>query len=85
MSQLQQLISQVSDAERQIKEQIGKLESFKSANDKLLDQIAEGLSGSAKGHDQRMQAQIEQTKSQIDKTIGQLQQTEAALQRARMI
>jgi uncharacterized phage infection (PIP) family protein YhgE len=85
MSQLQQLIAAVANADRQVKEQIGKLESFKSANDKLLNQVTAELAGSTKGHDRKMQAQIEQTKTQIDKTIRQLQQTSTALQRVQMI
>ena len=85
MSMVQELISAVVAAERQIDDQIGKLTSYKSQIDSVAQRIEASLSGSQEDYANRMIAQLAATKSQVEATLGSLQAAKEKLLRVRMI
>ena len=85
MSMVQQLISAVAEAERQIDEQISRLRNYGTEIDEVARRISAAFSGSQTESDQQMLQQIAQTKKQVDQTIERLQIAKDKLIRIRMI
>ena len=85
MSMVQELIAAVTNAERQIDEQIGKLRSYKAEIDSVAQRIESALLGSQQEYNKQMMDQLTATKAQVDSTLGFLQDAKDKLLRVRMI
>lgn len=85
MSMVQDLIAAVMLSEREIDQQIQALNSYNQHIEKSIAEAQQLLVGSVKGHDKKVNAQLQQTSKQVKETISQLQQTKIALERVRMI
>ena len=83
MSMIQELISAVTDSERQIDDQIMKLNSYLQQIEITSKKVDEALSGVKYGED--MINQLLQTKQQINNTIGYLQTAKDRLIQVRMV
>lgn len=85
MSMVQQLISSVTNAERQLDEQISKLNSYLIEVDNVSMRVDNAFAGSSVNYGQRMIQQLAQTKEQVRTTIGTLQAAKDKLAKVRMI
>lgn len=85
MSMVTELIAAVSNAERQIDEQVARLRSFQKEIASVQRRTEAALSGSTQPYEQRMLEQLSQTDRQITDTIGRLQDAREKLTRVRMI
>ncbi len=85
MSMIMELISAITNAERQIDDQIGKLNSYKSEMQQVTHQIENAFGESQSQDAQTMLQQIAMTEKQIDETIGNLQNAKEKLLRVRTI
>lgn len=85
MSMVQQLISAVTNAERQIDEQMSKLNSYSGEIDEVTQRVDAAFSGSQREYGQQMLQQLFQTKQQVDQTIERLQTAKDKLIQVRMV
>lgn len=85
MSMVMELISAVSNAERQIDNQISKLQSYQGEIENVLQRANAAFSGSTNQHGQNMIDQLSQTKQQVADTISRLQNAKEKLIQVRMI
>ncbi|MBR6707640.1 MAG: hypothetical protein IKI84_13345 [Clostridia bacterium] len=85
MSMVQQMISAIVNAQRQIDDQIMKLRSYLSEIEKTSARVHNALEGSTLDYESRMQAQLARTRQQVEESIGRLQDAKEKLQRVRMI
>ena len=85
MSMVTELIAAVSNAERQIDDQIAKLKSFQGEIDSAKQRADAAFSGSTVSCGQRMIEQLSQTNQQITDTIGRLQNAKDKLIQVRMV
>ncbi len=85
MSMVTELIAAVSGAERQIDDQIAKLQSYQNEIDAVQQQADAAFSGSTVQHGQRMIEQLSKTKQQVADTINRLQSAKQKLTQVRMI
>lgn len=85
MSLVQELIAAVTNAERQIDDQIAKLTNYSSEISQVTQKVQSAFEGSQREYGQKMLQQLAQTKSDVDKTIGQLQEAKTKLTQVRMI
>lgn len=85
MSMVQQLISAVTNAERQIDEQMSKLNSYSGEIDEVTQRVDAAFSGSQREYGQQMLQQLSQTKQQVDQTIERLQTAKDKLIQVRMV
>ena len=85
MSMIMELIAAIANAERQIDDQIGKLNSYKSEMQQVTSQIENAFGGSQSQDAQTMLQQITVTEKQIDQTIGNLQNAKKKLLRVRTV
>lgn len=85
MSMVQQLIAAVTNAERQIDEQIMKLQSYQSEIDQLTIHVQDTLGGSEQQYAQKMMQQLALTRKEVTETVGRLQAAKEKLLRVRMI
>ena len=85
MSMVMELISAVTNAERQIDDQISKLQSYQSEIDSVSQRVNAAFSGSTDQYGQNMINQLSQTKRQVSDTIGRLQNAKSKLVQVRMI
>ena len=85
MSMIMELISAVTNAERQIDDQISKLRSYESELDRVSQRVDAAFGGSAMQYGQHMTEQLSQTKKQVTDTIGRLQNAKDKLTQVRMI
>lgn len=85
MSMVTELISAVSNAERQIDDQISKLQSFQTELDTVSRRVDAAFSGSTVEYGKNMMDKISQTKQQVSETISRLQEAKDKLIRVRMI
>jgi flagellar biosynthesis chaperone FliJ len=80
-----ELIGAITDAERQIDEQISRLQSYQSEIELVQRRVDAALSGSTAQHGNNMIDQLTRTKQQISDTIGRLQIAKEKLTQVRMI
>ena len=85
MSMVQELIAAVAHAERNLDQQIGKLNSYRSRIDAVAQRIESALSGSQQEYNRRMLDQLSKTRTQVDSTLTSLQAAKDKLLRVRMI
>ena len=85
MSMIMELISAISNAERQIDEQIGKLNSYKSQIAQVKNQVESAFGGSQSQDANEMLQQLSTTESEINETISNLQNAKDKLLRVRSI
>ena len=85
MSMVTELIAAVSNAERQIDDQISKLQSYLSEIDNVQKRVDAAFSGSTVQYGQNMIEQLASTKQQVTDTVGRLQGAKDKLSQVRMI
>ena len=85
MSMVQQLISAVTNAERQIDDQISKLRSYGAEIDQVTQRVETDFRGSQRDYGQKMLQQLSNTKKQVEQTIERLQTAKDKLIQVRMI
>ncbi len=85
MSMVQQIIAAVSAAERQIDDQIGKLNSYIGEIDKVTNRANAAFEGSTQNYGSDMIQQLTATKSQVNQAIEKLQVAKEKLLRVRTI
>ena len=85
MSMVQELIAAVGNSERQIDEQVAKLNSYKGEIDRVAERIEAALSGSQQFYNKQMLDQLSATKNQVETTLNSLQAAKDKLSRVRMI
>ena len=85
MSMVQQLIAAVTNAERQIDEQMMKLRIYEADVDQVKIKVDNALHGSEQEYAQQMMQQLDLTKTQVQTTINQRQAAKDKLERVRMI
>lgn len=85
MSMVQDLIAAVSNAERQLDEQISKLNSYINEIEQVSQRVDAAFSGSGKDYGNQMLQQLTITKSQVSDTINRLQVAKDKLIQVRMI
>ena len=69
MSMVQELIAAVTNAERQIDDQIMKLRSYADEMDKATQRVDAAFRGSEKQYGQQMVEQLSMTKTQVNATL----------------
>ena len=85
MSMITELIAAISNAERQIDDQIGKLNSYKSQISQVKTQVENAFGGSQSQDANAMLQQLSSTETQINETISNLQNAKDKLLRVRAI
>jgi len=85
MSMVQELIAAVTNAERQIDDQIMKLQSYVGEIDKVTQRVDSAFGGSGKEFGKQMLQQLSMTKTQVNDTLGRLQEAKIKLVQVRMI
>lgn len=85
MSMIQELIAAVTNAERQIDEQIMKLRSYTVEIDKVTERVNAAFLGSERHYDKQMMQQLTITKTQVNDTILRLQTAKDKLIQVRMV
>lgn len=85
MSMVTDLIAAVTNAERQIDEQIMRLKSYQSEIETVSKRADAAFSGSTVQYGQKMIEQLSQTSQQINDTINRLQAAKEKLIQVRMI
>lgn len=77
--------AEVTNAERQIDEQMMKLRIYEADVDQVKIKVDNALHGSEQEYAQQMMQQLDLTKTQVQTTINQLQAAKDKLERVRMI
>lgn len=85
MSMIQELIAAVSNAERNIDDQISKLTAYKQQVEQVSSRVDTALAGSSQDYGTRMLQQLSVTGSQVDQTIAALQSAKQKLAQVRMV
>lgn len=85
LSKIMELISAVTNAERQIDDQISKMRSYEKEIDNISQKIDVVFDGSTLQYGQHMIDQLSQTKRQVSDTIERLQNSKDKLSRVRMV
>ena len=85
MSMVIELIAAVSNAERQINDQISKLHSYQGEIENVLQRVNAAFYGSTNQYGQNMIDQLTHTKQQVGDTISRLQNAKEKLIQVRMI
>lgn len=85
MSMVTELIAAVSNAERQIDEQIAKLQGYQKEMESVQQRVDAAFSGSTVQYGQNMIEQLSRTKRQVIDTISRLQSAKEKLFQVRMI
>ena len=85
MSMVQELIAAVTNAERQIDDQIMKLRSYSSEIEKVTQRVDSAFRGSEKQYGQQMIQHLSMTKTQVADTLVRLQTAKDKLVQVRMI
>ncbi len=85
MSMIQQLISAITNAERQIDDQMSKLRSYNAEIDQVMQRVETNLSGSQRDYGQQMLQQLSLTKRQVQQTMDRLQNAKDKLIQVKMI
>lgn len=85
MSLVQQIIQAVTATQRQIDDQISKLNAFKAQLDQVHQRVQINLQGSSQQYTDEMIQQLAQTKQQIDDTLQRLSLAKEKLSQVKMI
>ncbi|MBR3581566.1 MAG: hypothetical protein IKN95_11355 [Lachnospiraceae bacterium] len=85
MSMIVGLISAITNAERQIDDQIAKLNSYMSKVDKTINEVQASFGGTGDAQSQAMMAQLSITKKQIEDTLNNLLKAKEKLIRVRTV
>ena len=85
MSMVTELIAAVANAERQIDDQISKLQSYQREIDSVQNRVDAAFSGSTVQYGKNMIEQLSKTKQQVTDTISRLQNAKDKLIQVRMI
>ena len=85
MSMVTDLIAAVSNAERQIDDQIAKLQNYQNEIETVQKRVDAAFSGSTAQYGQNMIDQLSSTKQQIADTISRLRGAKEKLLQVRMI
>lgn len=85
MSMVQELIAAVTNAERQIDDQIMKLRGYSGEIEKVTQRVDSAFGGSEKQYGQQMIQQLAITNAQINDTLTRLQAAKDQLGRVKMI
>lgn len=85
MSMIQQLIYAITNAERQIDDQMSKLHSYEAEIDQVMQRVEVNLSGSQRDYGTKMLQQLSTTKKQVEQTIERLQVAKDKLIQVKMI
>ena len=85
MSMVRQLIGAVSNAQRQIDDQMMKLSSYTSEIDTVSQRVTAALEGGDMPYAQQMQQQLSHTKRQVEETLAYLQQAKDKLHQVRTV
>lgn len=85
MSMVQQLIQAVTAAQRQIDDQVTKLQAYNGQVDRVIQQVQSELSGSTQQYASEMLQQLQQTKQQVSDTLGKLSAAKEKLTQVKMI
>lgn len=85
MSTVQQIVSLIIEAERQIDDQINRLTTFSGELDQVSQKVDAVLSGSNEKYLQQMIQQVSATKKQVDDTILRLRQAKDKLETVKLI
>ncbi len=85
MSMIQQLIYAITNAERQIDDQMSKLRSYKMEIDQVMQRVEANLSGSQREYGKQMLQQLSLTKKQVEDTMDRLQNAKDKLIQVKMI
>jgi len=82
---VQELIAAVTNAERQIDDQIMKLRDYSGEIEKVTQRVDAAFRGSEKEFGQQMVQQLSLTKTQVNDTLTRLQAAKDKLIQVRMI
>lgn len=85
MSLVMQIIQAVTATERQIDDQMTKLNAYSRNVDEVLQRVQTELSGSTQQSVNEMISQLQQTKNQVDDTLQKLQSAKDKLVQVRAI
>ena len=85
MSMVQNIIQAVTATQRQIDDQIAKLNAYKTQIDQVLQTVQKDLVGSTQQDAEEMLQQLQQTKQQIDSTLQRLSIAKEKLSQVKMI
>ena len=85
MSMVQQLISAVTNAERQIDDQISKFHSYSREIDQVTQRVQAAFDGSQQEYGRNMLDQLSSTKQQVDETVEKLQAAKDKLIQVRLV
>ena len=85
MSMVRELIAAVVAAERNIDDQIAKLNAYAKQNDDIMNEITQAIDGSSHQSASNMQQRLSQTQSEIIQTIRMLESSKEKLVRVRQI
>lgn len=85
MSMIQELIAAVTNAERQIDDQIMKLNSYKSEIEQVTQKVDAAFGGGTDQYGQQMIQQLSLTRKQVDDTINRLRLAKDKLIQVRMV
>jgi hypothetical protein len=85
MSQLQQVVAAIGEAQRNVKEQMMRISSFQAAHNDAIQQVVNALQGSTRGHDERLCAELEKSKADLRMSMELLAQAEYCLMQVSMM
>ena len=85
MSMVQELIAAVTNAERQIDDQMMKLQSYAGEIARVTERVDSTLRGSKTQYGQQMLQQLSTTSIQVNDTLNRLQSAKDKLIRVRII
>ena len=85
MSMVQNIIQAVTATQRQIDDQIAKLNAYKTQIDQVLQTVQKALVGSTQQYAEEMLQQLQQTKQQIDSTLQRLSIAKEKLSQVKMM
>jgi len=85
MSQLQQTIAAVGEAQRNVKMQMDRIADFQLAHNEAIQQVLNTLQGSARGYDERLCAELQKSKADLRMAMETLAQAEFCLMQVQQI
>lgn len=85
MSTVRQLISAITNAERQIDDQISMLHSYASEIDQVTERVQATLDGSQQQYGRDMLNQLSTTKQTVEQTVEKLQAAKDKLIQVRLV
>jgi len=85
MSKVMELISAISNAVRQIDDQLMKLHSYTSEIDQVTQRVQAAFNGSQREYGRNMLDQLSTTKQTVEQTVERLQAAKDKLLRVRLV